>query len=189
MIYALVTAGVIVALLCLSDMRRFARIRLIERAERARTHLSTLRHKLIYFAGSGEMEESDLEAFRWLYHANTWLLKYPSLYPDYSNIWVRSKLAPREDDDRSDIVPLFSERTLPFLREYIRASDRLVNEFGNALLVWLAALDGKTLADWIRDVHERQRLIEEEQKRIKRLREAGERALSYPTGGSLAQQM
>ncbi|MGH8469493.1 MAG: hypothetical protein ACREVY_11100 [Gammaproteobacteria bacterium] len=162
------TIGLLAVLIVIAyEVRRSARVRYLEQAERLRIRFSRLRHRLVMLAGSGQMSGDDRKAFEFLYHATTRLLRYPTLYKQLSTSTCVASMdgipstppTIRKDD--------FSHRTHPLLEEYVEASGQLVQEFPPPALVLAAILSWKRVLEWSRDAGRWLKELEAERERVK----------------------
>lgn len=147
--YIFLTIGFLSVLtIIVYEIRRSARVRYLELAERLRIRFSRLRHRLVLLAGSGQMSAGDRKAFEFLYHEITRLLRYPALYRQLSMSACIARV------DRAPAAPPtlrkedFSHHTHPVLAEYVAASGELVKKFPPPALVLAAILSWKRVLEW-----------------------------------------
>lgn len=162
------TIGLLALLIVIAhEIRRSARVRYLELAERLRIRFSRLRHRLVLLAGSGQMSGNDRKAFEFLYHATTQLLRYPTLYRQLSMTTCVAFMDGTPASTPNIRKEDFSHLTHPLLVEYVEASGELVEKFPPRALVLAAILSWNRVLQWSRDAGRGLKELEAEKERVK----------------------
>jgi hypothetical protein len=144
--------------------QRMVRIESLAASEKLRMRFSTLRHRLVVYAGSGEMQARERQAFGFLYRGLTLFLRYPRMYPLVSAEVCTSAFRGRE----SVISPPnvqgedFSPETIELLREFIRAVDDLVENFASPIFTAYAKASGAPLREVLHMARQRKKQAEKD---------------------------
>lgn len=166
-----------VLIMVVESVRRRARLKYVSNAERLRLRFSDLRHRLVMYAGSGEMEAQERKAVTFLYCATTDLLRHPSMYRELSYSACAALIRPCPPAPPKLRRKDFSDRTLGLLREYVTSADELIQTFAHPTLVFLAFLQGKRVLEMAREVGAAQKIIRTEKRTLREWRQAGAKVL------------
>ncbi len=178
------TVVVVFVLVGLSDLRRIKAIGCIERAERLRIRFSSLRHRLVMHAGSGEMTPEERNAFVFLYRATAFMLRHPKRYRMFSAVFCSIHLDTNVPPSPPALRPQdISTSMRPLMLEYVTACNDVVQQFANPLLLLLASVSGESVVDAVANAGRRLRELEEKKRRVEQWRDVGARALGG--GGGL----
>lgn len=162
-----ITIGLLVGVIVIAyEIRRSARVRYLELAERLRIRFSRLRHRLVLLAASGQLSGDDRKAFEFLYHATTSLLRYPTLYRQLSMSACVASMDGTPTTPPTMRKEDFSDRTHPLLEEYVEASGQLVKEFPPPAYVLAVILSWKRVWRWSRTAGRWLRELQTEKKRV-----------------------
>ncbi len=174
---ALLPLVVGVFVLALSTWRRRARIRYLIRAEALRLEMSSLRHQLVMYAGSGEMPKSDRKAFDFLYSGATFALKYPEMYRIFSDHVCLALMDPDGGGPpklkRSDLSP----QAKVYLAEYVNIASTIVDQFAHPIFVFFAFVRGKTVMNWATEVRAAVKTARTQRAQMQAWRDSGRAAL------------
>lgn len=159
---------------------RLARIRRVEHAERLRLRFGRLRHRLVMHGGSGKMGADERDAFRFLYEATTVVLHNPKSYRSFSHAVCINLLDPELSARPPRLKKKsISKATRPLFKEFVKASDDLVNQFTDPMLVILVCFGQghRNVIEACRAIAKTRRELEERKAAAETWRQAGANAV------------
>jgi len=173
------TALFLVTYILLQDYRRITQLRYMTRAEKACKRFGQIRHQLVLAYARGELRQEDEKAFRYLHVACTRVLHAPNFFREVSTaicVAIAGDAVPKlvESLAPGDLSPA----TRPLMKEFVESLDALIEEFAHPLLAVFAAMNGRSVLDFVVQVRDARREVERRRHELERLRRAGAEALA-----------